>query len=183
MISGPWTLYDPVFGRKAIDFGQMRSQVLAAGDAILALDGLPRAQIAGDYPALQAELDQGTKTAARLRTSRSSRPVPVSERGWIGEPAPPKGAVAGVLVIGLLAALLARSPGPIARRAGSPSGNRHSPSPGPGGSDYTHHFRVSAGGSGSGRLVRVRAGRPRPRKAPLAIVMHGYGEFAGYASM
>ena len=62
MISGPWSLYDPAFGRKAIDFGQMRSQVLAAGDAILALDGLPRAQIAGDYPALQAQLDQGTKT-------------------------------------------------------------------------------------------------------------------------
>ena len=62
MISGPWSLYDPVFGRKAIDFGQMRSQVLAASDAILALDGLPRAQIAGDYPALQAQLDQGTKT-------------------------------------------------------------------------------------------------------------------------
>ena len=63
MISGPWTLYDPVFGRKALDFGQMRLQVLAAGDAVLALDGLPRAQIAGDYPALQEQLDQGTKTA------------------------------------------------------------------------------------------------------------------------
>ena len=62
MISGPWSLYDPAFGRRAIDFGQMRAQVLAAGDAILALDGLPRAQIAGDYPALQAQLDQGTKT-------------------------------------------------------------------------------------------------------------------------
>jgi hypothetical protein len=63
MISGPWTLYDPAFGRRALDFGQMRSQVLAAGDAVLALDGLPRAQIAGDYPALQAQLDAGTKTA------------------------------------------------------------------------------------------------------------------------
>jgi hypothetical protein len=62
MISGPWSLYDPVFGRRAIDFGQMRSQVLTAGDAILALDGLPREQIAGDYPALQAQLDEGTKT-------------------------------------------------------------------------------------------------------------------------
>ena len=38
-------------------------QVLAAGDAVLALDGLPRAQIAGEYPALQAQLDQGTKSA------------------------------------------------------------------------------------------------------------------------
>jgi hypothetical protein len=62
MISGPWSLYDPMFGRRAIDFGQMRAQVLAAGDAILALDGLPRAQIAGDYPALQLRLDEGTKT-------------------------------------------------------------------------------------------------------------------------
>ncbi len=63
MISGPWSLYDPVFGRRAIDFSQMRAQVLAVGDAILALDGLPRAQIAGDYPALQAQLDEGTKTS------------------------------------------------------------------------------------------------------------------------
>jgi hypothetical protein len=63
MISGPWTLYDPSFGRRALDFGQMRSQMLAAGDAVLALDGLPRAQLAGDYPALQADLDQGTKHA------------------------------------------------------------------------------------------------------------------------
>ncbi len=63
MISGPWSLYDPVFGAKAIDFRHMRKQMLAAGDAILALDGLPRAQIAGDYPALEAELESGTKTA------------------------------------------------------------------------------------------------------------------------
>ena len=76
MISGPWSLYDPVFGRKAIDFGQMRSQVLAAGDAILALDGLPRAQIAGDYPALQAELDQGTKTACPTETFPLFAPGP-----------------------------------------------------------------------------------------------------------
>ena len=62
MISGPWSLYDPVFGEKAIDFGQMRKQVLAAGDTVLALDGLPRAEIAGEYPNLQAELDAGTKT-------------------------------------------------------------------------------------------------------------------------
>ena len=61
MISGPWSLYDPVFGKKAIDFDQMRSQMLAAGDTVLALDELPRAEIAGDYPALKAELEAGTK--------------------------------------------------------------------------------------------------------------------------
>ena len=76
MISGPWSLYDPVFGRKAIDFGQMRSQVLAAGDSILALDGLPRAQIAGDYPALQAELDAGTKTPCPTETFPQFAPGP-----------------------------------------------------------------------------------------------------------
>ncbi len=76
MISGPWSLYDPVFGRKAIDFGQMRSQVLAAGDSILALDGLPRAQIAGEYPALQAELDAGTKTACPTETFPQFAPGP-----------------------------------------------------------------------------------------------------------
>jgi hypothetical protein len=76
MISGPWSLYDPVFGRRAIDFAQMRSQALAAGDAILALDGLPRAQIAGDYPSLQAELDAGTKTACPKETFPQFAPGP-----------------------------------------------------------------------------------------------------------
>lgn len=61
IISGPWSLYDPVFGAKALDFAHMRKQILVATDAMLELDGLPRAQIAGDYPALQAELDQGLK--------------------------------------------------------------------------------------------------------------------------
>ena len=54
----------------------MRSQVLAAGDAILALDGLPRAQIAGDYPALQAELDAGTKTACPVEVFPQFAPGP-----------------------------------------------------------------------------------------------------------
>ena len=62
MISGPWSLYDPVFGRNAIDFGRMRSQVLAAGDAVLALDGLPRDQIYGDYTLYQQQLEQGAPT-------------------------------------------------------------------------------------------------------------------------
>lgn len=61
IISGPWSLYDPVFGANALDYGHMRKQILAANDAVLALDGLPRAQIAGDYPALQQQLDQGLK--------------------------------------------------------------------------------------------------------------------------
>ncbi len=76
MISGPWSLYDPVFGAKAIDFGQMRTQVLAAGDTVLALDGLPRAEIDGDYPALQAELTAGTKTPCPTESLPQFAPGP-----------------------------------------------------------------------------------------------------------
>jgi hypothetical protein len=59
MISGPWSLYDPVFGAEAIDFKRMKSQLLAAGDAILALKGLPREEIAGDYLTYREEVAQG----------------------------------------------------------------------------------------------------------------------------
>jgi hypothetical protein len=62
MISGPWSLYAPSFARKAIDFGRMRSQLLGIGDTALALDGLPRAQIAGDYPAMREQRAQGAPT-------------------------------------------------------------------------------------------------------------------------
>lgn len=62
MISGPWSLYDPVFGRDALDFGRMRSQVLAIGDSVLALDGLPREQIYGDYTEYEQQLEQGAPT-------------------------------------------------------------------------------------------------------------------------
>lgn len=50
IISGPWSLWAPYFGESAIDFDRMRSQLLAVGDVILALDDLPREVIAGAYP-------------------------------------------------------------------------------------------------------------------------------------
>jgi hypothetical protein len=62
MISGPWSLYDPVFGRRAISVPRMRSQLLAAGDAVLALDGLPREQVAGEYLAMRERRAQGAPT-------------------------------------------------------------------------------------------------------------------------
>ncbi|MBN1528297.1 MAG: hypothetical protein JW895_04515 [Thermoleophilaceae bacterium] len=65
MISGPWTLYDPAFGRRAIDFRRMRSQALAVGDSILALDELPTDQIAGDYLSFRERLAQGAPTCPR----------------------------------------------------------------------------------------------------------------------
>jgi len=146
MISGPWSLYDPVFGAKAIDFGQMRLQVLAAGDAVLALDGLPREQIAGDYPALQDALDNGTKT-----------PCPETDVLPLQPPGPNPGAI-----------------GPTQPRQ---------PKSGPGGSNYTHRFRVSSGGSGVDGWYVFEPTKPKPKKAPVTIILHGYGEYEGYESM
>ena len=64
MISGPWSLWAPSFGAKAVDFNRMRGQLLAAGDAILALQGLPSPEIAGDYPNYRAQRASGTPTCS-----------------------------------------------------------------------------------------------------------------------
>jgi hypothetical protein len=58
------------------------------------------------------------------------------------------------------------------------------PRHGRGGSDYTSKgMRVSSGGTGADAWYAFGPAKPRPKKAPLAIVMHGYGEFAGYDTM
>ncbi len=58
------------------------------------------------------------------------------------------------------------------------------PKSGPGGSDYAHQgWRVSSGGAGADAWYAFEPVRPRPRRAPLAIVVHGYYEFAGYDQM
>jgi hypothetical protein len=64
MISGPWSLWAPSFGESAIDFGRMRKQLLAAGDAVLGLSQLPTEQIAGDYPRLRALRAAGAPTCS-----------------------------------------------------------------------------------------------------------------------
>lgn len=58
------------------------------------------------------------------------------------------------------------------------------PTSGPGGSDYTSRgVRVHAGGTGADAWYVFQPVRPKPKKAPLAVVMHGYFEYYGYASM
>ncbi len=58
------------------------------------------------------------------------------------------------------------------------------PRSGPGGSDYpSADWRVTAGGTGADAWYVFEPTKPRPAKAPLAIVMHGYYEFAGYNTM
>jgi hypothetical protein len=58
------------------------------------------------------------------------------------------------------------------------------PTSGPGGSEYPHgDWRVSSGGSGDDAWYVFEPIDPQPASAPLAIVMHGYYEFTGYAQM
>ena len=64
IISGPWSLYGPSFGEKAISVKLMRRQLLAAGDTLLALDVVPQGEIAGDYPNLRAQRAQGAATCS-----------------------------------------------------------------------------------------------------------------------
>jgi hypothetical protein len=55
------------------------------------------------------------------------------------------------------------------------------PACGPGGNDYEHgDWRVSEGGSGNDAWFTFEPVDPRPADAPLAVVMHGYGEYQGY---
>jgi hypothetical protein len=55
------------------------------------------------------------------------------------------------------------------------------PSCGPGGSDYEHgDWRVSEGGTGNDAWFAFEPVDPQPEEAPLAVVMHGYGEYQGY---
>lgn len=62
MISGPWSLWAPSFGAEAIDFERARRQALAAGDTMLALQGVPRDEIAGPFIALRQQRAAGAPT-------------------------------------------------------------------------------------------------------------------------
>lgn len=80
-----------------------------------------------------------------------------------------------VVVLALALAL----PAPAAAAVTQPA----QPTSGPGGSDYAHAgWRIGSGGSGADAWYVFEPVRPRPSKAPLTIVMHGYYEFAGYAT-
>ncbi|MEW6270808.1 MAG: hypothetical protein AB1689_16115, partial [Thermodesulfobacteriota bacterium] len=66
-ITGPWSMFDPVFGEKAIDFEHMRRQVLAMGDVVRSLDGVPRIEIAGAYIEEREQRANGAKACAHVR--------------------------------------------------------------------------------------------------------------------
>jgi hypothetical protein len=66
-ITGPWSMFDPVFGDKAIDFDHMRREVLAMGDVARSLDGVPRLEIAGAYIEARERRANGGKACAHVR--------------------------------------------------------------------------------------------------------------------
>jgi hypothetical protein len=84
------------------------------------------------------------------------------------------------LVAALLAAL---ATGVGAASASAAINQPPQPHYGPGGSNYTHDLRVRSGGTGGDAWYVFEPIRPKPKRAPIAIVMHGYGEFEGYDTM
>ena len=62
MISGPWSLWAPSFGAEAVDFDRARQQALAAGDSILALQGVSREEIAGPFIGYRQQRAAGAPT-------------------------------------------------------------------------------------------------------------------------
>lgn len=59
LISGPWSLWAPVFGIDAIDISRLRSQTLALGDVYLSIDYVSRDEIASGYIDYWKNRDEG----------------------------------------------------------------------------------------------------------------------------
>lgn len=62
LISGPWSLWAPSFGKEAVDFNRMRSQLLAVGDTTLRLASVSADELAGDYLQERKRRADGWKT-------------------------------------------------------------------------------------------------------------------------
>ena len=77
-----------------------------------------------------------------------------------------------------------QTPSTVPTPAGATVTQPAQPTSGPGSSALTHHdWRVSSGGAGANAWYVFEPTAPRPKAAPLAIVMHGYYEYAGYDQM
>lgn len=60
-ISGPWSLWSPSWGAKAVDYARMRSQTLALGDLYFALQDVSREEIVQPYREYREEVSSGRK--------------------------------------------------------------------------------------------------------------------------
>lgn len=65
-ISGPWSLWAPSYGESALDFERMRTQLLVAGDVILASNKLTRTELAGNYPKYREQRAAGAASCDSL---------------------------------------------------------------------------------------------------------------------
>lgn len=65
LITGPWSLWAPSFGRDAIDIDLLRRQTLAAGDVVTLLDHASRDAITGGYLANRAARKAGAPGGPR----------------------------------------------------------------------------------------------------------------------
>jgi hypothetical protein len=74
-ITGPWSLWAPSFGERAVDFGRMRREVLAMSDVARELDDTPRTEIAGSYVAERQRRAQGAPTCDILTPPPAVAPV------------------------------------------------------------------------------------------------------------
>jgi len=75
-ITGPWSLWAPFFGARAVDFGRMRREVLAVSDVARALDQVPRTEIAGTYVAERQRRAEGAPTCEILTPPPAVAPGP-----------------------------------------------------------------------------------------------------------
>ncbi len=74
-ITGPWSLWAPSFGERAVDFGRMRREVLAVSDVARALDETPRTEIAGSYIAERRRRAEGARTCEILTPPPAVAPM------------------------------------------------------------------------------------------------------------
>jgi hypothetical protein len=75
-ITGPWSLWAPSFGARAVDFARMRREILAVSDVARALDDTPRADIAGTYAAERQRRAEGAPTCDILTPPPAVAPGP-----------------------------------------------------------------------------------------------------------
>jgi len=66
LISGPWSLWAPYFGREAVDVASLRKQTLATGDVYLAIDHLPRDAVVAGYLNYRQKRDNGSRALKLL---------------------------------------------------------------------------------------------------------------------
>ena len=142
----------------------MRSQLLAVGDTVLALDGCPESRSPATTSRCASSEPRGRPPAPPVTVCRSSPRGPIDD-------------VRGVVATAVVVALA------VARAGGSAQRSRSHPSRSPGRAAAT----TPTATGGSARAARAttpgtcssRSGRGREaRRSP--IVMHGYGEYAGF---